>query len=390
MNLAGTLRTTFIDPLKTFMDDSRAIGIVLLVCTAVSLVIANSPLGEQYLHFWHLAAPEITGLPLPHSLLHWINDGLMALFFFLAGMEIKSEMSGGELSSLQQSLLPVCGAVGGMLFPAVIYSLLNKGGEYSNGWAIPTATDIAFSLGIASLLGKRIPASLKIFLTALAIIDDLGAIIIIALFYGEPVRFAWLLACLGLVLLLILLFRKRPAIGVVHILSGVLLWYCMFNSGIHATVAGVIFAFLVPVPQLHPLQIKLHKPVYFAIMPLFALANTAIIFPSDMGTALTSNLSWGIMVGLFIGKPLGICTTCYLLIKTGSAALPSHVNWRQLAGAGMLAGIGFTMSIFIATLAFSEPAQQDTAKIAVLLVSALSMIAGYLWLKTSSPNRSPH
>jgi NhaA family Na+:H+ antiporter len=384
MKISNAIKQTIIDPLKAFLADSRAIGIILLVATAVSLLIANLPAGQQYLDFWHIEFHAAAQWHLPHSLLHVINDGLMALFFFLAGMEIKSEMVGGELSSLKKSLLPVFGAIGGMLVPALIYILFNKGSSYSQGWGIPTATDIAFSLGIASLLGSRIPASLKIFLTALAIIDDLGAILIIALFYGDPIRITWLLACVAIIIVLVLLFKKSSQLNFLHIALGLLLWYCMFNTGIHATVAGVLFAFLIPVQHLHPLQLKLHKPVYFVVMPIFALANTAIIFPANTGAALTSSLSWGIMLGLFIGKPLGICSICYYLVKRNYADLPSAVNWKQLAGAGLLAGIGFTMSIFIATLAFSDPAHQDIAKIAVLLVSFLSMLAGYFWLKYAS------
>lgn len=375
---------TLVDPLKTFFNDSRSIGIVLLLCTAVSLLIANSADGNSYLLLWlhplHLAEKAY----LPHTFLHWINDGGMALFFFLAGMEIKSELAGGELSSFKKSLLPIGAAMGGMLMPALLYLLCNHGTPYSNGWGIPTATDIAFSLGIASLLGRKIPASLKIFLTALAIIDDLGAIIVIAVFYGGHIQLWWLLIAVLTIIALAFLFRKYPRPNLLHLLAGILLWYAMFNTGIHATVAGVVFALLVPVQQLHSLQHRFHKTVYFIILPLFALGNTAIIFPPGIATALTGSLPWGIFLGLFIGKPLGILISSYLLVKSGYAQLPAQVNWKQMTGAGILAGIGFTMSIFISTLAFKNNSWQDIAKISVLLVSSISMLTGYWWLKATA------
>jgi NhaA family Na+:H+ antiporter len=376
----SAIKNTLVDPLKAFMNDSRSIGLLLLACTVVSLLITNSPDGASWLQFWQTPFHAAEAAHLPHSLIHWINDGFMALFFFVAGMEIKSEMSGGELSSLKKSLLPIFAAVGGMLVPALIYMLFNRGTAYAAGWGIPTATDIAFSLGIASLLGRRVPASLKIFLTALAIIDDLGAIVVIALFYGGAIQWLWLLAVAVLTALLAVLFKKRPQLNTLHIIGGILLWYCMYNTGIHATVAGVLFAFLIPAEQLHHLQRKLHRSVYFILLPAFALANTAIVIPSNAGAALNSTLSWGIMLGLLAGKPIGIVLMCLALVKSGYAELPQGVNWKLLTGAGILAGIGFTMSVFIATLAFDNPAYQDIAKISVLLVSSISMLTGYVWL----------
>lgn len=386
--MQSAIKNNLVDPLKAFMNDSRSIGILLLCCTAISLLVANSSDGASWLQFWQTSWHGAEHLHLPHTLLHTINDGFMALFFFLAGMEIKSEMVGGELSSLKKALLPIFAAIGGMIMPALIYSICNKGTSYAAGWGIPTATDIAFSLGIASLLGRKVPASLKIFLTALAIIDDLGAIIVIALFYGGAIQVIWLLAVAAVTGLLVWLFKKYPQVNIIHIIAGIVLWYCMFNTGIHATVAGVIFAFLIPSHQLHQLQHKLHRFVYFIILPVFALANTAILFPENAGAALNSSLSWGIMLGLFIGKPLGICLMCYLLVKRGYAELPDKVNWQQMTGAGILAGIGFTMSVFIATLAFDNPIYQDIAKISVLLVSSISMLFGYSWLRIASRKSS--
>jgi len=368
-------------PIQLFTQDSRSVGILLLACTAISLVIANLPQGIGYVNFWNMEIEWLHTFHLPHSPLHLVNDGLMALFFFLAGMEIRQEMQEGELSTLNKAALPVAAAVGGMIVPAILYILFNKGTEYSGGWAIPASTDIAFSLGVASLLGKRVPVTLKIFLTALAIIDDLGAIIIIALFYGEPVKAFYLLGAVAIILILHLLNRQKVKFGVLHILFGLLLWYAIFNSGIHATVAGVIFALLIPRQLLGHIRHQLHHPVNFIIIPFFALANTAIIFPENAGAALTSSLSWGIILGLVLGKPIGIFLASYLLVQKKKAELPEGVSWMQLTGAGFLAGIGFTMSIFIAMLAFSQPAVQDIAKVAVLVASLVAIICSIIWLR---------
>jgi len=249
------------------------------------------------------------------------------------------------------------------------------------GWAVPTATDIAFTLGVASLLGKRIPVGLKIFITALAIIDDLGAIIVIALFYGGELQRLYLFGCGSIVFILWLLNHNKIKFGMLHWILGLLLWYCMYHSGIHATVAGVVFALMVPVSYLTKFELKFHIPVYFIIMPAFALANTAIALPGSSLQALNSPLSWGIIAGLCLGKPLGICAACYFLVKKKIADLPRGVNWHKMIGAGLLAGIGFSMSIFISTLAFTDPAQQDIAKISVLIASLLAILGGFLWLK---------
>jgi NhaA family Na+:H+ antiporter len=379
----------FISPLNELLHDSRSVGITLLICTAFSLILTNwGELGTQYLAIWNVSFSgtdahhlHIFGLNLPNSPLLIINDGLMALFFFLAGMEIKREMLQGELASVKQSLLPVFGAIGGMMVPAIIFFFINKGTENIRGWAIPTATDIAFTLGVASLLGKRIPTGLKVFLTALAIIDDLGAIVIIAIFYGSDLQLGYLLGTLVFIGIIYLLNHKKVAFGIWQILCGIALWYCMFNSGIHATVAGVIFAFLVPTELLKKFETKIHIPVYFIIIPIFALANTAIPLPSGSLAALNTNLSWGIKLGLCLGKPLGITAFSYYLVKRKWAELPDGVNLYKLIGAGILAGIGFTMSIFISTLAFDDPATQNSAKVSVLVASVSAIIIGYLWFR---------
>lgn len=383
------LNHRFLNPLKEFIHDSRAIGILLLSCTALSLLLTNIDLtAESYKSFWqlHFSNTEshhwhIGFLSLPNSVILVINDLLMAIFFFLAGMEIKRELVNGELSSLKNSILPLFAAIGGMLMPAVLFTLLNKGTATISGWAIPTATDIAFSLGVASLLGNRVPTALKVFLTALAIIDDLGAIIVIALFYGGEVETIFLLGSLVCLLALFILNKLKQPFGILYVIIGCILWYCTFNSGIHATIAGVLFAFFVPTKNLNSLELKLHNWVYFLIIPLFALANTAIQIPHNSLEILSSKLSIGIIAGLVIGKPLGICLFCYFLITRKWAILPANTNWTQLIGAGILAGIGFTMSIFISTLAFADSDKQDTAKISVLLASAIAIMAGYICLR---------
>jgi len=382
-------RKYFSSPIEAFIHDSRSVGITLLICTAFSLILTNwGEIGAQYLAMWNFSFSGTTdhhihliGLDLPNSPLLFINDGLMAVFFFLAGMEIKREMLEGELATVKQSLLPVFGAIGGMIVPAILFSLINKGTDNIRGWAIPTATDIAFTLGVAALLGKRIPTGLKVFLTALAIIDDLGAIIVIAIFYGSELQLVYLFGVIAFTSIIYFLNYKKIAFGFWQILCGIALWYCMFNSGIHATVAGVIFAFLVPTNLLKKFEDKIHIPVYFLIIPIFALANTAIPLPSGSLAALNTKLSWGIKIGLCLGKPLGITAFCYYLVKRKWAELPDGVNFYKLIGAGILAGIGFTMSIFISTLAFENVATQNEAKVSVLVASISAIIIGYFWFR---------
>lgn len=376
------LRRSFYYALVELLHDSRSIGIVLLACTVVSLLISNLLGGESYLAFWHREYHFFEPLHLPNSIIHWINDGLMAVFFLLVGMEIKREVLEGELSTLKKALLPLSGALGGMVAPAIIFLLFTAGTAYTRGWGIPMATDIAFSLGIASLLGKKVPMGLKIFLTALAIIDDLGAILVIAIFYGSTISFWYLGGCLIIVTILFFLNKTKIKLGAMHFFLGVVLWFFMYNSGIHATVAGVLLAGMIPLRFLNRLEHILHHPVYFLIMPVFALANTAIIIPAGGIGILNGALPWGIMLGLFIGKPLGIVLATWAMVKTKLAELPSGINWRKMFGAGMLAGIGFTMSIFIASLAFENHQLQDISKIAVLASSFAAMILGFFWLYT--------
>ena len=383
------LRKRLVEPFFAFIDDSRSVGIVLLINTVLSLWLANSIWGTDYLAVINYAFHLPDWLHLPHSVLHWINDGLMAIFFFMVGLEIKQETTQGELRSLKRAMLPIVGAVGGMVLPALIFISFNQGTAYANGWGIPMATDIAFSLGIASLLGSRFPLGLKVFLTALAIIDDLGAIITIAVFYSAEIKFWFLLAAAGISLALYGLGRMKYY-GVFSYVLGMALWYCFFQSGIHATLAGVIFALFIPEREQEPVLHRLHKPVNFVIIPIFALANTAIVLPASILSALGNSLNWGILAGLVIGKPLGIVGAAWISIKMKWASLPTGISWMQLWGAGILAGIGFTMSIFIATLAFTEPAFTDISKIAVMLGSLVSMVLGLVWMRgTGSRGQEP-
>lgn len=377
------IRKQLISPIQEFIKDSRAVGITLLVCTIVSLVLANSQWKDAYVHFMEKETHILPFLHLPHSILHWINDGLMTLFFFLVGMEIKRELLIGELSSIKKASLPIAAALGGMLVPAGIYAMFNASTPYHSGWGIPMATDIAFSLGVASLLGSRVPVTLKIFLMALAIIDDLGAILVIAVFYGGDISWYYLLGAAVLLGILHLLNKLRGNKWWVTLIIGLLVWYCIFNSGIHATIAGVLVAFLVPLERLSNYEHALHDPVNFIILPLFALANTAIEIPGNFSEAITTSLSWGVLAGLVLGKPLGITLASWITVATGLGERPSGTNWMQLIGMGALAGIGFTMSIFITMLAFTDPATQNIAKLAILIGAVVSVAAGLLLLYLS-------
>lgn len=369
-------------PLRAFFKDSRNIGIILILSTILSLLLANlSFTTTGYIAFWakeiHIG---ITFLHLPETYLLFVNDVLMTLFFFLVGMEIKRELTIGELASIKKSLLPAIAALGGMVCPALIFAVVNHNTPYQKGWGIPMATDIAFSLGVLSLLGNKVPVQLKIFLTALAIIDDLGAVITIAIFYSSKISLLYL--CLAAVLtgFVILINKLKVNTLFYYFLPGILLWYCMFNSGIHATVAGVIMGFCMPLSQLLKLEHKLYKPVNFLIMPLFAFANTAILLPSNMGFIFKSTISLGIMFGLVIGKPLGIFLFSFIAAKFKIATLPSNATFKQLLGVGMLSGIGFTMSIFTASLSYSVDSLQIISKVAIIAASAISGVLGFLYL----------
>lgn len=371
-----------------FFHNSQSSGILLIVCVIISLLIANSSLGPAFQNLLDTnVGTEIFHLNYPISI--WINDGLMAVFFLLVGLEIKREIVEGELSNFKNASLPIFAALGGMVIPAFIYFLLNNGTEYANGWGIPMATDIAFSLAIVSMLGKNVPTSIKIFLAALAIVDDLGAIVVIALFYTESLEWTNLLISLGIVFLLIALNFLKVTKHIYYIIPGILLWYFMHHSGIHATIAGVLLAFTIPtnestteISPLEKLEQKLHIPVNFFIMPIFALANTNITFKAGMVDGLFSTFGLGIVLGLFLGKVIGICGMSFIVIKTGISSLPQKSTWTHMIGTGFLAGIGFTMSIFIALLSFKgNQFVQDEAKFAILMASIISGLTGYLLLK---------
>ena len=373
---------------KKFLHSSQSSGIILILCVAISLLIANSSLGESFQNLLDKnIGTELFHLNYPLSI--WINDGLMAIFFLLVGLEIKREIVEGELSNFKSASLPIIAAVGGMIVPAAIYFLFNHGTEYAKGWAIPMATDIAFSLAIISMLGRKVPLSLKIFLAALAIVDDLGAILVIAIFYTDQIHWDYLGLSALMVTILVALnffnFKKH----IFYIIPGLFLWYFMHHSGIHATIAGVLLAFTIPtnistteISPLEKLEQKLHLPVNFLIMPIFALANTNITFHSGMVDGLFTNFGYGIILGLFLGKLLGISFFSWIFIKLKISSLPDQSSWTQLMGAALLAGIGFTMSIFIALLSFKgHPEIQDEAKFAVLVASVISGFAGYSVLR---------
>lgn len=374
-----------------FLESEQASGMILIPCTIASILMANSYFGNDYVEFWHTKIGiELGALSLRFTLEHWINDGLMAIFFLLIGLEIERELKAGELSDLRSASLPVMAAVGGMVVPALIYYLVNRGTETQQGFGIPMATDIAFALGALSLLGNRVPLSLKIFLTALAIIDDLGAIAIIALFYAGDLSILNLALALGVFAGLLALQRRGVRRLSFYVIPGIVMWYFMLKSGIHATLAGVLLAFAIPYEgdsddsPSYQLQHFLHKPVAFVIMPLFALANTGIVFQNDWAGGLVAANSLGIVSGLLLGKPLGIALFCLVAVKLGISQLPRDVSWRHVAGAGLLGGIGFTMSIFITILAFDDPHVIQSSKIAILLGSLVAGVAGFLVLRNSA------
>jgi NhaA family Na+:H+ antiporter len=387
---------TGLDLFKNFFQSEKAGGFVLIGCTLISLIVANSTIGENYLNFWHsyLEFP-IKNLALNYSIEHWVNDGLMTIFFLLVGLEIERELYIGELSSFKNALLPVLAALGGMIFPALIHFFFNNGSETQNGFGIPMATDIAFALGILSLAGNRIPVSLKIFLTALAIIDDLGAITVIAIFYTKSFLLQYFLISIALFLLLFIAGKRKVYNLSLYIIGGVIMWYCMLKSGVHGTIAGVLLAFAIPFHKeddknpSYKLQHFLHYPVAFIILPIFALANTAINFPNNIVESLVTKNSLGIMLGLIVGKFLGIFVVSYLAVRLRLANLSEGLNWKYIAGISLLGGIGFTMSIFIANLAFNNPAVITASKISILLASFISAIFGLLILKIRTAKPIP-
>ena len=427
-----------IRPVARFIESQASGGIILLACTVIALVWANSPYGDTYQHLWETEVSVQFGGPAFSLPLHaWINDALMALFFLLVGLEIKREILVGELSTLKNASLPIMAALGGMVVPALIYFGINRGGEGSSGWAVPMATDIAFSLGILALLGKRAPLSLKVFLTALAIVDDLGAVIVIALFYSGSLNMGALQTAGLLFLILVLLNAVGVRNLVPYMVVGVGLWLALLSSGIHATIAGVVLALTIPTRvrmnadefldkgrdllkrfeegrttdesnallseerqnalhaiekscegvqmPLQRLEHNLHTPVNYLIMPLFALANAGVVLHGVGFGQLSEHVTLGIVLGLLIGKVVGISLFSWLSVKIGIAILPARVSWRHVVGVAFLGGIGFTMSLFIAGLAFGSSTLDTAAKLGILLGSTLSGIVGAILISRTRP-----
>lgn len=425
----------FIRPFQEFVKVESSAGLVLLFCTAIALAWANSPWAESYFSLVHLDATlSVGGFVLSKSLLHWINDGLMVIFFFLVGLEIKRELLVGELASLRQAMLPIAAAVGGMVVPALLYTAWNSGSAGAPGWGIPMATDIAFAIGVLALLGNRVPFGLKVFLMALAIVDDLGAVLVIAFFYTADISTAYLLWAGGFFLILLLANWWHVRHPLVYVLLGVGLWFCFLKSGVHATIAGVLLAMTIPLRSrtptrefweksqaileeftatrseqqpvltedqlatIHALEREservqtplqrmehgLHPWVSFFIMPVFALANAGVALGGETSSALSSPVALGIIAGLVLGKQLGITFFSWLATKFKMAVLPVGVSWRHVYGAGWLGGIGFTMSLFVASLAFGESALLDVSKVGILTASVIAGAGGWLILRKSS------
>lgn len=376
-----TRTRTRAEALRAFLANEIAGGVVLLVAAAIALAWASSPWSAAYTDLWHT---ELTIGPISEDLRHWVNDLLMALFFFVIGIEIKREVVLGDLRDPRRAALPVVAAVGGMVLPAAIYILLNLGRDGADGWGIPMATDIAFALGILALLGPRIPPALKVFLLALAIVDDLGAISVIAVFYSDSIGFGWLAlgaATLGAIAVLWRLgIRSLPA----HLVLGLLTWWFVFESGVHATLAGVAVALLVPVDLGDDVEHVLHPFTSFAIVPLFALANAGVDLNPDALTAADPRMvAAGVAAGLVVGKVVGIAGAVWLAVRFGVGQLPAGTTWRQIVGVASVAGIGFTVSLFVAGLAFDDDTLVDAAKLGILGGSALAATLGWLTLRSA-------
>ena len=368
---------------KEFTGSEKNAGLVLLFCTIISMFIANSSFGTAYTGFWQLEA-GVPALDIHFNITHWINDGLMTVFFLLVGLEIERELYAGELHPVKNAILPLFGAVGGMLAPALIFIAFNFNKATVNGFGIPMGTDIAFALGILSLAGNRVPPAIKVLLTAIAIIDDLGSILIIAIFYGSALQYGFLMAAAGIFGLLLLLNRLKVHKIAPYILLGLPMWYCMMRSGIHPTISGVLLAFACPFagggaasPSIK-LQHALHLPVAFVILPLFTLANTAIPVSAGFLSGLTQPHALGIGLGLLMGKPLGIALAFLVLVKTKVVKIPAGVSWYDVAALGFIAGIGFTMSVFITQLAFTTDALVQSSKLMILLASCMAGFTGFL------------
>lgn len=440
--LSNVFRTTIAKPFERFIHNETSSGIMLLICAIIAIIWANTEsISASYFHLWeqHLSI-GIGDAVFSKTLHHWINDGLMVIFFFVVGLEIKREFLVSELSGAQKAALPIIAALGGMVVPALLYALLNGNGAASHGWGIPMATDIAFALGALGLLGKRVPFSLKVFLTALAIADDLGAVLVIAVFYTSDLHLVMLgyAAVFFLIALLGNLLDIRSVMF--YLIIGILLWFCILNSGIHATIAGVLLAIAVPARQrinaddfadrarayidefcrqtqestsimanqqaqsavrdleqaceyvqtpLSRFENGLHLWVAFLIMPIFAFANAGVVFSGNIASALTNTITLGIVLGLVVGKPLGITLFCFIAERLGWVRLPSGVAWKHIIAVGCFAGIGFTMSLFVQELAFDNLAFSNAAKIGILAASTLSIGIGYTIFLLFSRNDSP-
>ncbi len=372
--------------IKKIIHDEKSGGLILIFCTIISLILANSNFQEPYEHFWHIQVGIL-------NIEEWINDGLMAIFFFMIGLELKKEMRIGEFSEPQNAILPMAAAIGGMIIPALFFYLFNSNTPTQSGIGIPMATDIAFALGVLSLLGKRIPVALKIFLMALAVVDDLGAIIVIAIFYTSDLSFTHLFIALGIYIVLLIMNRWRIYSVIPYLILGVIMWYFMLSSGIHATITGVLTAFVIPFygkgesSPLLALLDKLHTPVNFIILPIFALANTAVTISTGWHSILGDPLALGIFTGLVLGKPIGIALGSLTVVLLNVAKLPFGIEWKHIISVGFLGGIGFTMSIFITLLAFDHIETINEAKIVVLLSSLIAGIIGYILLNTTFKNK---
>ena len=381
-------------PFQEFFQLEASSGILLLTCTFIALLWANSPFAKFYFDLWsrHITL-GIGAFAISKDLLHWINDGLMVIFFFVVGLEIKREIRVGELASRQQAAPPIAAALGGMITPALIYLLINSGTSAARGWGIPMATDLAFAIGALSLLGNRVPTALKVFLTALAIVDDLGAVLVIALFYTEAI--AWEMLALAAVIFIVLMIANRLDVQktLAYVILGVGLWLALLNSGIHATIAGILLALTVPFGAsregardqaktlLERLEHTLHPWVAFLILPVFALANAGVALGGEVFFALTQPIALGVFLGLVVGKQIGVTTFTWLCVKMGLGILPAGANWKHIYGVGWLAGIGFTMSLFIASLAFGAGPQLSFSKLGTLSASLIDGMVGWFLLR---------
>ncbi len=383
---------------QNFLKKESASGILLMTAAALAIIIANSPLSGLYAELLNIPVEiRIGALHIDKPLILWINDGLMAIFFFLIGLELKRELLEGELSDVRKITLPAFAAVGGMLFPALIYAALNWGdAEALKGWAIPAATDIAFALGILAVLGKRVPVALKVFLVSLAIMDDMGAIVIIAIFYTSDLSFSSLSLALFAVAVLALFNWRRVTTLAPYILVGIVLWVAVLKSGVHATLAGVVLAFCIPLKtsskgersMAKSLEHDLHGSVSFVIIPIFAFANAGVSLEGLSFSSLLEPIPLGIILGLFFGKQIGVMLFSFIAVRLGIASLPDNVNWKQLYGVAVLCGVGFTMSLFIGSLAFEQGGTQANLmndRLGILAGSILSAVVGYFYLNKVLP-----